>query len=487
VWRLLDRKRLPTPSSMGTVLHDEFEVEDELAVSAMRRWNPRWLGFAVLGLLGIAAWYFLPYHGPTGRDGRTSGLESDGLPTEPALGGSPELEPVFRQARSVAATLVERFPDDPRALHLAGQLHYQLGETPAAIQFWQQCLQYDPASVDARIAIGMLQFESGEFAEAEQMLLPAFLQAPAHPQGGYLLASSLLNQGKLDQAEEVLLAALSIQSQSVATQVLLGQVLLQKKQPAEAKACFLAASRLAPDHANVWFGLASACAQLGEREEAARHRATFQQLQRQQLRDEIELTKDYDDRLALTQDLAAIYAAAGRLYHEQGDEAGAERHWQSALKLDQGSMEARVELARLYQRQNRPKQALASWLPLQAIRSEDVGFWLYLGQLYAQLDDFPQADEAFRRVIELAPDSAPGYAARAELRIQTQREADQAVRWARQAVERQASADHYFLLSVASRQHGDLAAAREAAERAVRLQPDHPQYRQWFFTLQAER
>jgi tetratricopeptide (TPR) repeat protein len=361
---------------------------------------------------------------------------------------------------------VERFPDDPRALHLAGQLHYQLGETTcgdpilATVPAVRSGLCRRPdRHRDAAVRIGRVR---GSRADADARVL----QAPAHPQGGYLLASSLLNQGKLDQAEEVLRASLSIQSQSVATQVLLGQVLLQKKQPAEAKACFLAASRLAPDHANVWFGLASACAQLGEQEEAARHRATFQQLQRQQLREEIELTKDYDDRLALTQDLAAIYAAAGRLYHEQGDEARAERHWQSALKLDQGSFEARVELARLYQRQNRPKQALASWLPLEASRSEDVGFWLYLGQLYAQLDDFPQADEAFRRVIELAPDSAPGYAARAELRIKLQREADQAVRWARQAVERQASADHYFLLSVASRQHGDLAAAREAAERA---------------------
>jgi tetratricopeptide (TPR) repeat protein len=151
----------------------------------------------------------------------------------------------------------------------------------------RECLQRNPNDLGTpRIAIGMLRFESGQFAEAEQMLMDAFLQAPAHPQASYLLASSLLNQGKLDDTVEVLRASLSIHPQSVPNLVLLGQVQLQQKQPAEAKESFLAASRFAPDYANAWFGLATACVQLGQQEEAATHRATFQQLQRQQLRAE---------------------------------------------------------------------------------------------------------------------------------------------------------------------------------------------------------
>jgi tetratricopeptide (TPR) repeat protein len=450
-----------------------------------RRVNWWWLALMIAALLGGVVWWCFPNLPLPDPIQRPSGFEPSSSSTDLA---ARELEPFVRDARQAADLLMERFASDPGALHMAGQLYYQLGDTAAAVRLWQECLQRNPNDGDARIAIGMLRFESGEFAEAEQVLMDVFLQAPGHPQASYLLASSLLNQGKLDDTAEVLRASLSIHPQSVPNLVLLGQVLLQQKQPAEAKESFLAASRLAPDYANAWFGLASACVQLGQQEEAATHRATFQQLQRQQLREEIEQTRDYDDQRATKQDLAATYAAVGRFYLERSDEAAAEHHWQLALQLDEGNHQARIDLARLYQSQHRPKQALACLLPLRdSQQAQDAGFWMWIGQLHAQLDDFQQADEAFVRVMELAPDTGLGDAARAELRIKMERASDEAVRFARQAVERQPSAEHYFLLSVACRHHGATAEARQAAEQALRLEPGHPQYRQWYLSLQVER
>lgn len=450
-----------------------------------RRWN-WWLGIGAFGLIAMLAWWFQPHRLSSTDDGIPR-FDSENDRASQTLAPADELDPRFQQARRVAHLLIAGFPDEPRALYLAGQVHYQLGETDAAVRLWQDCLRQDPRFRDARIAIGMLMFESGEFAEAEQMLIDAFMQAPADPQASLLLASALLKQGKLDDTEQVLRASLSIQPDSVPNQVLLGQVLLQQKRPAEAKESFLTASRLAPEYANAWFGLAAACAQLGQQDEAAEHRQMFQHLQRQQLREEIEQTKDYDDRRATKQDLAVTCATAGRWYLERGDEAQARQHWQLALQLDGSNPEARLDLVRLYQQKGQPEQALASFLPLQETRALDVGFWLQLGHLYARLDDFQQADQAFVRAAELAPETGVGDAARADLRIQMRRDLDQAVRFARDAVQRRASGDHYYLLSVACRMTGDLPAARQAAQRAIELQPGDPLYRQWYLSIQTER
>lgn len=451
-------------------------------------WQRQWiwgLGIGVFGLIAMLAWWFLPPRLSKPADGMRR-FDSENDRALQTLAPADELDPRLQQVRRVAHLLIAGFPFEPRALYLAGQVHYQLGETDAAVRLWQDCLRQDPRFRDARIAIGMLMFESGEFGEAEQMLIDAFMQAPADPQASFLLASALLKQGKLEDTEQVLRASLSIQADSVPNQVLLGQVLLQQKRPAEAKENFLTASRLAPEYANAWFGLAAACAQLDQQDEAAQHRQMFQHLQRQQLREEIEQTKDYDDRRAMKQELAMTCAAAGRWYLERGDEAQAQQHWQLALQLDDSNPQARLDLVRLYLQKDLPERALASFLPLQETRAQEVGFWLQLGQLYARLDDFQQADQAFARAAELAPETGLGDAARADLRIQLRRDLDQAVHFARQAVRRQPSGDHYYLLSVACRATGDLPAARQAAQRAIELQPGDLLYRQWYLSIRTE-
>jgi tetratricopeptide (TPR) repeat protein len=450
-----------------------------------RRWI--WgLGIGAFGLIVMLAWWFQPHRLSKPADGiRLFNSKNDR--GRQAFAPTDELDPRLQQVRRVAHLLIAGFALEPRALYLAGQVHYQLGETDAAVRLWQDCLRQDPRFRDARIAIGMLMFESGEFAEAEQMLIDAFLQAPADPQASFLLASALLKQGKLDDTEQVLRASLSIQPDSVPNQVLLGQVLLQQKRSAEAKESFLTASRLAPEYANAWFGLAAACAQLGQQDEAVQHREMFQHLQRKQLREEIEQAKDYDDQQAMQQDLAVTCAAAGRWYLERGDDAQAEQHWQLALQLDDSNPEASLDLVRLYLQKDLPERALASLLPLQETRAQEVGFWLQLGQLHARLDDFQQADQAFARAAELAPETGAADAARADLRIRMQRDLEHAVRFARNAVQRQESGDHYYLLSVACQATGDLPAARQAAQRAIELQPGDPLYRQWYLSIQAER
>jgi tetratricopeptide (TPR) repeat protein len=455
-----------------------------------RRWIRGWRGLVLLtGLLGIAGWIFVLRRGPdqqTVAPAASHFNRADGRP-QATLSQPVSATPLIAEAQDTAEMLVERFPDDPRAWDLLARLHHQCGDTSAAVALWERCLQLQPQYLDARIAIGMLQFESGRFADAEPTLLAAFLQAPASGQAAYLLASTLLNQGKLEETVEVLRGHLSIDPQSVPSQVLLGQALLQQKQPAVAKECFLAATRLAPDYTNAWFGLATACSRLGQAGGAAEYRRKFQQLQKEQLVQGMEQTRGYDDLHATGESVGEIYVTAGRIYQEHGDVANAERHWRRALTLDDGNLEARMELAQLYQRQNRPRETLEVLSALRETRPDDARLWLELGRLHAQLDEFQPADKAFARVAELTPELAQGYAARAELRVHTQRDAAEAVQLARQAVERQPSGSHYYLLSVAAEQTGDQPLAIDAIQRAISAEPTNPQYQSRFVSLRTPR
>jgi Flp pilus assembly protein TadD len=88
-----------------------------------------------------------------------------------------------------------------------------------------------------------------------------------------------------------------------------------------------------------------------------------------------------------------------------------------------------------------------------------------------------EAETAFRRVVELAPNQAEGYAALAEIHLLPGRNAAEAVSLASKAVELSPSARHHYVLATAYWHAGDASAARDELERAIRLKPDEPEYR----------
>ncbi len=379
--------------------------------------------------------------------------------------------------------LVERVPGDVRALDVAAKLRYRLGDTQQAARIWEQCLALDPNYTEARVSIGKVRFEAGDFSRAEAVLRPAVAQTPGHAEAAFVLGSSLFNQGKIAETVQVLENNRAAAPATVANEVLLGQAYLRLRQHDRAKACFLTAVQRAPEYPNAYFGLAAACEGLGQADETAQHRRKFRELQAAQLRQSIEQTGRYDDVNSTRRDMADCYLAASRLYLECGDEAAAEQHAKQVLELAPDNEQGRAELAGLYARTGRLQEAVDVLLPLKKTRAGDAGFWQRLAQVYAQLQAFEEADEALRRIVELAPGQALGYAGRAQLRLQANRDPAEAAGFARQAVERAPTAANYFLWSVTCQRSGDLTQAKTAVEKALELEPGNAQYQQLYLSL----
>lgn len=467
-----------------------------------RSWIPPraggvWTAIFALGLAAIV-WY-------SGRqalrdDGSSSGAPPPSPSAEtgrhtaagpPVPGRHPASEsaiaPLVDAALQVVDEVVARYPGDVQALDLAAKLRDRLGRTQEAVRLWEQCLAQDPEFAAASVSIGRIRFEAGDFSSAEAVLGPAVARAPYDAEASFLLASALFSQGKLAETVQVLESGRAASPPTVANAVLLGQAYLGLRKYDQAKACFLNAIQLAPEYPNAHFGLAAACAGLGQGDEAAKHRQRLRTLQAAQLRQASDHSGRDDDVESMRRDIAEFCLAAGRLCLERGDAAAAEKHARRAVELAPDHEPSRAELAQLCVRAGRLQEAVDVLLPLKATRAQDAGFWQRLAQLYAQLPDFERADEALQRVVELAPDQAQGYAARAQLRLQLNREPAEAAEYARQAVERADSAANCFLWSMACQRAGDLAQAKSAIARALELEPGNALYQQLYLSLAAER
>ncbi|RME99251.1 MAG: tetratricopeptide repeat protein, partial [Chloroflexi bacterium] len=82
--------------------------------------------------------------------------------------------------------------------------------------------------------------------------------------------------------------------------------------------------------------------------------------------------------------------------------------YEEAVQLDPANVQARLGLARVYRRLNRPDEALAQAEEAAALASapdEAAGAYLVQGLIYADQNDPVQAEARFARAMEAAPDN----------------------------------------------------------------------------------
>ena len=140
----------------------------------------------------------------------------------------------------------------------------------------------------------------------------------------------------------------------------------------------------------------------------------------------------------------------GRIHLLRGDDTAAEQAYREALELDPRSLEARVQLGNLRLKQRRIAEARALFDQALSDRPDSVEALLGLGNALAFQGDLTAALAKFEAAVEQAPQSAAGWSA----------------------------------LGFARLQLGQNAAAREALQRSLALDPNQPQIRALLLKLQ---
>lgn len=391
------------------------------------------------------------------------------LPTTPAA--------VVEEARHVAHWLMERFPNDPDSLEVMARVHHWLGDSAEAVKCWQQCLELNPDYVHAYFGMGIVAEGKGEYQKAVKLFRRAAELAPDSPEPQRQLASALINLGQMDEAISVLETHVKSTPDPAAALVMLGMAYRHLKDFERAKETYEAAIRAYPANPNAHYGLAIACTRLGETEQAKEHMARFKELMAKEKNLRKNQRRQFDDLAEMSQKLAGTYTTAGQLFDGNGKPAEAERLWRRGAAVDPTGVACRRALAKMLGEQGRIPDALDVLAQLAAIEPENPGYQMDIGWLNAELKQFDEAEQAYRKACELAPEHPYGYVGLARLYLQTDQKPQETTELAETAVRLQPTAVNYWLLGLARERNGDDQGALSAIRRAMGLEAGNATYR----------
>ena len=267
---------------------------------------------------------------------------------------------LIAQTKKIGDRLVEDFPEDPRAITLAGHICWALDEPARAIAAWKKCSQLHPDFAAAWTALGMDAFKNGDFEKAAQCLQNAYRLQPKMADGDlFMMTDALMNAGRPEQVVAVLEPLRKTQPASARAAVTLGHAYLQLKEYEKAKKVLLAAVAIDPRSAKAHFALAQAFARLGDEPNARKHREQYAKLKATEMA--------ASDRMRpgrLKADLVELHPMAARFltwtaqiyaFHGRVDEA--EQLWVASLAIDPTSAETRRLLEMHYSAQGRGEEA----------------------------------------------------------------------------------------------------------------------------------
>jgi len=279
------------------------------------------------------------------------------LPVCPVPATDQEL---IAQTKKIGDRLVEDFPEDPRAITLAGHICWALDEPARARASWEKCTQLHPDYAAAWTALGMDAFRKGDFDKAARCLENAYRLTPKMADGDlFMMTDALISTGRPEEVVAVLEPLRKTQPASARAAVALGHAYLQLKEYEKAKKELLEAVALDPRSAEAHFALAQAFARLGDEPNARKHREEYAKLKAMEMAGSDRMRVD-----RLKTDLVDPYPLAARfltwtaeIYAFHGRVDQAEQLWVTSLAIDPTNAETRSLLEMLYSAQGRGEEA----------------------------------------------------------------------------------------------------------------------------------
>ncbi len=388
----------------------------------------------------------------------------------------PSLAALRLESVQACQRLVSDAPDKPESYAVLALTYMRLGDSDSAKKTWESALDINARFAPAYLGIGTIAASRAEVQSACEHLFRALKENPNLTEAYPLLTAQLLACNRLDEALEVAKQGLKRFPASKDCHYWCGQVHLERHEYEESIACHKRAIELAPTYANPHYSLALANMRAGFRDEAKRYQASFSDLSRQQMQEEREQGRAYDDLDAAKQFLAGVYRSLGDVYYLKLDSARkAEANWLRGTAVDPTNITCREALLALYEQQSRLSIALTMANELVAVDPNAVSHRLKVGDLHQRLGRIPDAIAAYREATRLTPATAEAYTRLVALLLASPDLHNDTIGLAATAVSLSPSASSYLLLSAVLQKHNDIDGATAAVRNAIELEPDNPQ------------
>ncbi len=373
-------------------------------------------------------------------------------------------------------------PASAEAQFVRGRVYEAQGKFDSAKRAFTEVLRLNPRANAARVELAQLQLKDAD-KDAAQTAADAARAEPSNVAAWLTLARALVKQGDLAKAERLLHDVLQTAPQLAAAHAQLGSLLVAKHDVAGARASFEHALQIDPAQVEALGGLTALDFKTGDRKPAL-----------------VRL----DAAMARAPRNTGVLIVAASAYATANDHARAESLLRSALDVDASLMNAYALLGRLYMTDNRLDAARAEFEKLASRQERPVAALTAVGMTYMLQNDYPHAQQAFERVMQLDPKApvaandlawiyletggstelAVHLAEVASAALPNVAEAQDTLGWAYfkrgqttdaiGALERSASldpqsAETQYHLALALQQHGDRESARKAFQRYLSL------------------
>lgn len=260
------------------------------------------------------------------------------------------------------------------------ELHRQ-GRYAEAEQGYRAWIDTHPNDADAIHTLGLLKHQTGQTAEAIELLERAHGIAPDDARIDLGLASMRLQAGQQDLAARGFERALSLNPNLAGAHIGLGQIALAQGDYTAAEQHFRIALR-ADEDPHALAGVGAVALHRGDAETALRHLMRAAELEPQS---------------------ALIQLLLGQAFSRRGTGAFAERAYDNALRLDPGLHQVRAWLAEHLFRDGRPAEAEVQYRILSELPGFERVAQLGLADVARATGHDEEAVAAYNAVLEAAP------------------------------------------------------------------------------------
>jgi tetratricopeptide (TPR) repeat protein len=317
-----------------------------------------------------------------------------------------DAEPYLRTAADV----------DPSPVATIALADYYIvaGQTDKASTLLQGMKVESAWATMVKLRLANIEYRAGRAQEAER-LADEILAADKTDVSTLLLKANLLTaRGQLEEADRVVQVAVGSNPRSARAHFALGKLNILRRRPEEAKKAFIEALNVNPRAAEAQIELARLhladgaaeksleFANLAVKNNPSNADAYFTQARALIARREIGQAEPILDRLRTTYPKsAAVYSQLGIVKAMKKDYAGAARMFEQSLTLDPDQLDATAGLVGLDLVGGRKDAARTRTASRIARTPNDANVLLFAGRTYAAMGDTKQAEESFKKVLEV--------------------------------------------------------------------------------------
>ncbi len=305
----------------------------------------------------------------------------------------------YAKAEEAYRKAVEEDPDDPGHLHGLAQTLLTEDKLAEALEQYKRLSELEPGTAENYLRMAQLYRRLGKFDQAESSLLRAKQLSPGSLEVLYNEALLYEDQGRYDDAVKVLSDAITgvkgqpgSEANPSALAILyeqLGRAYQQEENYPAAVQTFLEMGKLSPE---------------------AQKRAQML------LIDTYRESHDIDRAIAETKKALAtspkdngLIATLAMLYGEKTDTDAAMKLLQGLLQNNDSDQEIYLDMAQVQERGRRYADAEQSAQKAEQLSREPAdkqSAWFMLGAIYERQKKFDQAEQEFRKVLEVNPNNA---------------------------------------------------------------------------------